>query len=240
MRSRKGVTAAELMARLSSDPEYRRRQELMEVKIEANRFAYRRLAAGVLEDLKQKGFNVQSVGELRLRGGEYHDAIPVLLQWLQKVTDRNVKEDILRTLSVAWAGQVVAPVFLREFQLCKDEYLRWVIGNGLGITADQSMLPDLLNLARDVRYGPSRTMIVLALGRFKGEPVVAALIDLLDDRDVVMFAIMALGKLRAVEARTHIESLLEDPIPDIRKEAKKALAAIDRIAKRRRSTVPES
>jgi hypothetical protein len=227
------------MARLQLDPEYRRRQDLMEVEMEANRFAYRRAAAGVLEGLKQKGFDVQSVGELRVRGrlggGEYRDAIPVLLQWLPKVTDKRVKEDILRTLSVAWAGQVVASVFLSEFQLCEDEYLRWVIGNGLGATADESMLPDLIRLARDGRYGPSRTMIVLALGRFAGRPVVAALTDLLDDRDVVMFAIMALGKLKAAEARSRIESFLEDPIPDIRKEAKKTLAAIDRTASRRKA-----
>jgi len=239
MRPRKGVTAAELMARLQLDPEYRRRQELMEVEMEANRFAYRRAAAGVLEDLKRKGFDVQSVGELRLRprlgGGEYRDAIPVLLQWLPKVTDRNVKEDILRTLSVDWAGQAVASVLLREFQLCEDEHLRWVSGNGLGATADESMLPDLLRLARDGRYGPSRTMIVLALGRFKARAVVAALMDLLDDRDVAMFAIMALGKLWAVEARSRMESFLKDPNPDIRREAKKALAAIARTASRRKA-----
>ena len=71
-------------------------------------------------------------------------------------------------------------------------------------------------------------MVVVGLGKLTDPRVVDVLIGLLDDDDVVGHAVMALGRLKAKTARSPIESLLRHPNTWIRKEAKRALARIDK------------
>jgi HEAT repeat protein len=67
-------------------------------------------------------------------------------------------------------------------------------------------------------------MIVIGLGKLQDDRVVDVLLSLLDDDELVCQALMALGKLRARAAQTRIEALLSHSRPQVRKEAKKALA----------------
>lgn len=218
-----GKAFLERMLRL--DP---RSPEEREMERQGIVFANRRASAPVLADLRLVGFDVRSVALLRLHG-DYRAAIPVLLKWLPLMTNRDVKEDIIRTLSAPWARSEVLPVFLNDFQSTEDESIRWVIGNGLRLLAKKSDFEALDRLARERRFGTGRQMIVLALGRMKDPRAVDTLMCLLDDPQVAMMAIMALGKLKAQRARAQIAGFLDNPNPDLRREAKKALAAIDRL-----------
>jgi HEAT repeat protein len=81
----------------------------------------------------------------------------------------------------------------------------------------------------DKRYGTDRSMVIRALGKMKNPKAVDALIELLDGETGVLPALEALGKLKAVKARTKIERFLTSKDSDLRAEAKRALAKIDRF-----------
>jgi HEAT repeat protein len=201
---------------------------------------YAESAGGVLADLAECGFEVQSVGELRQRGLKYQAAVPVLLDWIPRVSYLPLVEDIVRTLSVGFAKKEALPVFLRLFRhppavedrmrprtsQPAEEHIRWVIGNGLGIFASPTVSEELISLAMAREYGDARSQIVLNLPKVKSVDVPRVLLGLLDDPAVASSAIEALGKMKFVEAREQIEPLIDHSDRNIRDQAKKALKRI--------------
>jgi HEAT repeat protein len=189
-------------------------------------------AAPVLAALRAQGFEIETVADLFNRKLNYQEAIPTLLDWLQRVANPDVKEDIVRALSVKWAKDTAAPKLLvTEFERAEDPTgagLRWAIGNALEVLANDDIADGMIRLATDRRYGKAREMVVVGLGKLKNPRVTDVLLNLLSDEEVVGHAVMALGKLRARGARSRIEPLLNHSKPWVRKEAKKALASIDK------------
>src|SRR5262249_3967868 len=156
------------------DPEFLGRQQLQE---EARRSAledYRANARGVLADLSASGFKVESVGELVRLGEPYPNAVPILMHWLSRVEDRCVKADIVRTLSVPGAA-AAGPLLVSEFERVEDASglgLRWAVGSALEVLATEKIADDMIRLATAPRYGRSREMVVLGLGKLKQDRVV--------------------------------------------------------------------
>lgn len=71
-------------------------------------------------------------------------------------------------------------------------------------------------------------MVVAALGNMKNPKAKEILIELLDEDEVAGYAVMGLGKLKAKDAKVKIEPFLKHPQEWVRKEARKALAKIER------------
>lgn len=192
-------------------------------------------AAPILEALRASGFAVDGIADLFNKKLNYQDAIPILVEWLPRVSNADVKEDIVRALSVKWAkGTSAASLLLAEFERAEDPSgsgLRWAIGNALAVLANDQIADGMIQLATNREYGIARQMVVVGLGKLKDPRVVEVLVNLLMDEEVAGHAVMALGRLRAKEARASIEPLLEHPKTWIRKEAKKALARIDKASK---------
>ncbi len=225
-------SAAELMAELQRDPEFVARQKQQEDDRRRNFERYRTVARDVLAELAAAGFDVESIGDLRRLGTPYPKAVPVLIRWLPSVQDVAVKEDIVRTLSVPWAREA-ASLLLAEFEQAEDSTgtgIRWAIGNALEVLANDEIAEGMIRLATNREYGTARQMVVVGLGKLKDPRILDVLTELLGDEDVVGHAVMALGKLRTKTARSRIESLLNHPKPLVRKEAKKALARIDKVS----------
>jgi hypothetical protein len=228
-------TAAELMAELQKDPDYLARARFREQQQRANTEAYAKAAGPLLTELDQAGFRVGSIGELRQRETPYHAGVPILLRWLPRVDHPPLKEDIVRTLSVPWAGPSAAPALIAEFKRAGTDdpagtSLRWAIANALAVVADDSVFEEIVRLVQDTRSGKAREMLALALGNMKDPRAVGVLTDLIGDEEVVGHAAAALGKLRAAEARPHLEELKKHPKVWVRQEAKKALAKIGKSA----------
>jgi HEAT repeat protein len=189
-------------------------------------------ARPVLEDIGGRGLVVDSVADLFNKKLDYRAIVPILIDWLPRIDNRDVKEDIVRALSVKWAkGTPAARALVAEFERADDPgnlELRWAIGNALEVLASDELAEDLMRLACERRYGRAREMVVLALGKLKDPRATDVLLDLLEDDEVVGHAVSALGKLRAAKARSRIEPLVEHPKAWIRQEARKALARIDK------------
>jgi hypothetical protein len=194
---------------------------------------YEQAAAPVETDLRQAGLQFKRLDDFASSRYPYdsRDAIPILLQWLPRVTHVGVKEVIVRAVTVKWAKPVAAPILIQEFLRADDSDmsgLKWAIGNALEVVADDSVYDSLVDIIQDKKHGSDRQMVVEALGNMKNPTAVDVLISVLDDEDVTGHAIVALGRLRAkaAKAKPYIEQLLEHPKAWVRSEAKRALAKI--------------
>jgi len=225
-RSNTDVTAEELMAELEADPEWVARRDAREQERQRRIEEYDRVAAPLKAELAKAGFEVESVADLYNKPFDYREAIPILLEWLPRIENRDVKESVVRALTVKWAKPDAAPVLVEEFRRAEDSSelgLRWAIGNALAEVADDSVFEETAALAEDRRFGRSREMVALALGNMKDPRAVEILRGLLADEDVAGHAVIALGKLRAEETRVDIEPFLKHPKAWVRKEASRAL-----------------
>lgn len=186
----------------------------------------------VLAELSQAGFEIEWVSELYTKGLDYRKAIPILVRWLPIVENLDVKESIVRALSVPWSkGTTASRQLVEEFRKLGPELnlgLKWAISNALSIVADDSILNEIISLVKDESHGKAREMLVVALGNMKSHDAVDFLIELLKNEELAGYAIMALGKLKALKARSDIARFLVHPNAWIRRETKKALARIDK------------
>lgn len=185
----------------------------------------------VLVDLAKAGFHLEWVSDLYSLKLNYKEAIPILLLWLPQMENLAVKEDIVRALSVPWAKPVAGHALVAEFHRMENESntgIKWAIANALSVVADDSVFTEIVNLVGETRHGPARVMLALALGNMKDPCAQDVLIGLLEDELVAGQAIVALGKLKSQKAYPFIERFLAHPKAWIRKEAKKALARIEK------------
>jgi hypothetical protein len=186
----------------------------------------------VLRELGAVGFASRSLADLRHSGVRYREAIPVLLDWLPRVTNVKAKGEIVRALSVPWAKPVATEPLIDEFRrldVSADPTgtgLRWTIGNALEVLFADANFEAFTELARDERYGKARQMVVLGLGKSKRPEAVDVLLGFIGDPDVDGHAVKALGKLKAPESRPALESKLADSRAWVRSEARKALAKL--------------
>ena len=148
-------------------------------------------------ELREAGFKIDTLQDIFKYGNEYHLAIPILAKWLPLLTDNDVKEDVVRKLSVPWAKGKITDLLIAEFCKLKSEdmSLQWAIGNALYNTAIKIDLPKLRELANNPEYVMSRQMIVLALGKRKDKESCNVLIKLLDQPEVLGHALWSLGMM---------------------------------------------
>jgi HEAT repeat protein len=162
----------------------------------------------------------------------YRKAVPVLLEWLPRVTDRKVKEEIVRALSVPWAKPDATRPMIEEFRRVDESVdpagtgLRWTIGNALDVLADDSCFEELVGLVHERDFGKARQMVVLGLGKSKRPEAAQVLLGLVDDPDVDGHAVKALAKLKSPAARAALERKLDDSRAWVRGEARKGLAKL--------------
>ncbi len=207
-----------------------------EMRIIANR----RASEPILAELSELGVRIESLSELVNTNVDYQVAIPLLLDWLPRVSNLDVKETLVRALTVKWAKPIAAIPLIEEFQNApmSAESFKWAIGNALSVVADDSVFDEIVALVQDKRHGRAREMLAVALGNMKNPKAVEVLIGLLDDEEVAGHALSALRKLAPPEAREAIEPFVDHPKTWIRNEAKRALEKIDKKvarAERKRS-----
>lgn len=226
-------TAQELLSDLETDPQFIERQRQAAAHRERSEERYAEQARGLLEDLESAGYKVRTVAELQQPGVGGPGALPALLDWLPRIEYPLLKQDVATTLGSSWARPGAAPALVHEFdRLTGDDpsivHSRWAIGGALERVADESVVDDIVRIAADTSLGSARGQMVVALGNMRGarDRVLSILIDLLDDPDVVGYAVMGLSKLKAPEARSALEQLRGHSEPWVRQEVKRALAKL--------------
>jgi hypothetical protein len=185
-------------------------------------------------ELRSLGYPRDSLEGFVTNRLDVREAVPVLLRDLPKIDDDAVKEQIVRGLTTPETKRVspeAVSVLVDEFRKSDDDHLRWAIANALAEMAEEDDFDEIASLARDQRYGKSREMLALALGRMKKESrAVDVLLELLDDDVMAGHAIIGLRKLKAKRAKAWIEPFREHDKGWVREEARKAVAALEKAS----------
>lgn len=135
-----GRTAAESDRLFYACPEWVAEQEARAAATLAKEELYLREEAPLREELHRLGYPVKWVWDfVNAKQNYYLDAIPVLIEHLQRPYSDEVREGIARALAVrearGLAGDAIVEV-LRESGL--GDQLRWALANTLTIVADRS------------------------------------------------------------------------------------------------------
>lgn len=182
----------------------------------------------LIKEIREKGIEISSVNDLLNINIKHRNIIPILLKYLNIVSDENDKEFIIRCLGVK--GFVEASkTLINEFYKSSNILYKWAIGNSLSIISDIDSMPELIKIAREKEHGISRQMIVDGLGNFKNEDVKNLLIGLLNDDEVVGHAISALSKMGDKALIKHLEPFLTYKVKWIKNEAKKAINKLEKL-----------
>lgn len=137
----KPVTASELMAQLEADPEWVARRDAKEREREAHRQVCAADESDLVQEIRASGYEIDSVRDLvnntphpilkRRFLGSYPRAYPVLVRHLFVAHTTEIREGIIRSLTVKDGGEDVEAALLECFQTETDGYLRWVLANAL-------------------------------------------------------------------------------------------------------------
>ena len=187
------------------------------------------------------GIEAESIYDLVNTRENYPEAVPILLEWLSKAQHDRIKEGVARALTFKKAGAEAAHTLIGEFEqydaiTLSMEATKWAIGNAISEVADETMAEDLCRLLVDKKHGTARQMLAIALGRnarknpATRERALEVLLGLLGDPVVQGHAVIGLRCLNDERTRTALEGLVDHEKAWIRKEAKHALAKLDKAA----------
>ena len=212
------------------------------------------VAEPIIDELHKLGYKVQTLADLRHQDKDWKTAIPLLLRWLPLVDDDlDIKQEIVRCISVPWVGNSATAELIEEFKkyapilpkpsvqwvanqlrdIPEEENklgpyfsLAWAIGNALSIVDVKGFEKQIIELCRNRKYGLARQMLVMGLGRFHSIDAEETALDLLSDEDVTLHAIDALAKMKSKRALFELERLMKDKRAAVRKQARKAITKI--------------
>jgi hypothetical protein len=196
---RKTVTAAELMAKLERDPAFLAMRARKEEDHRTREREAQQAEAPLVQDLRSAGLQVDSVWDLVNASHRSAAAVPILLAHLQRPYPPAIREGVARALAVpeavvAW--RLLVGLYREE----SDPRLREAFAVALAGCANRETLADLISLARDVRQGSSRILLLQALERSPDPGADVALSELATD-PVLSEDVGAIVRRRRIDAR---------------------------------------
>jgi len=180
----KPITAAEAMEELAKDKDYQARLAEQERRLQAIEAAGREEERELSADLARVGVHAESAWDLVNSREPYTPAIPVLAEHLQRPYSPATKEGIARALAIREAKSewdLLARLYREE----QNERVKDGLAVAVSAASHQEVIEDLIALARDPQYGPSRLLLLRALERSKDPRAHETLRELKDDPDLV-------------------------------------------------------
>ena len=158
----------------------------------------------LVQALCEAGLDLNSVWDLVLIREPYPQAIPILVEHLDRPYSPKTKEGIARALTVEEAKGVAWCALLAEFRKETDlshrpnDMMKFALANALSFISDEAVLDDVLELVQDQRHGDNRYILVSCLWRYDDEKVLRILEKLTGDAEepVVKEANITLDKLQ--------------------------------------------
>lgn len=184
-----------------------------------------------VKELRELGFEFETANQaVGLLPKHKKAIVPVAVKYyrlakeLEKPNEQNY---FLSFLHIKGLDDVV-PMLLEDYYSEKTEDLtRWFISDCIYQIRARNFVKEYLDIVSSRRFGQNRQMIVLLLGKLKEESAVPVLIDLLEDEDVRLHAICALGQFKREEFRCYFERFQDSAHPGWRKYARSAIKKLD-------------
>ena len=187
-RYKAAMTAKEFLQALEADPDYVRRRAVQDEEVAKLDALYREAEAPLVSELAEIGFQVWSVWDLVNGVQSYDRAIPLLLHHLRRPYPEAIRDGIARALGVPATRRLGWRGLIDEYRQT-DELSSRVKGGlaaALSAASDDSVVQDLIDLAKDRRNGASRVILLLGLRKSKLPEAKQALIDLAADPDLAL------------------------------------------------------
>lgn len=180
------MTAEEHAKQLERDPEYLRRRAEQE-KVMAERKAYLSEAASpILADLASAGIITDDVWKIRTEKKENAKAIPILLDHLQRSYPSIIRAGIAQRLAVRATRKIGWKILVDEYRKTdiSDNHVKQSIASALAGASDDSVIDDLIGLAKDKSQGNSRVLLLRGIRRSRRPEARQAIEDLANDPDL--------------------------------------------------------
>jgi HEAT repeat protein len=204
-----------------------------------NQSQVRAAALPLLRELATLDIAVSDISELYNQRLNYKRAVPLLLEWLPRITNRDVRQQIVSALGTKWGKPVAADALIAEFENADSTGLdRWRVGSSLAAVVDDAHFEPVARLVRERRFGRARQEVVSRLGTLSDPRVLDLLIELLADDEVAGHAIIGLQRLKRPEAADAVRPFLSHPTSWVRTEARRALAKFESAAQTQAKIVP--
>ena len=183
-----------------------------------------------IEELKQKGLPAEYFYQTKLLMPEHRDIIvPMVMKYYDIATDRVEKAQLISLLYYKGLDNAVPFLIDKLYNdvPCYDSNDAWHICDCIYQIRSKKYIPEYLRIISDPSLGSSRQMLVSLVGEWKIEQSVPILIRLLEDEDVRLHAISALGCFKREEFRPYFERFKDDKHPGWRKYSRIALKKLD-------------
>jgi hypothetical protein len=156
-------------------------------------------------------------------------ALPVLLEWLPRVSNEQVREAIVRHLAVKTGNSQPADTLIEEYRRPGSANHKWAVADALAFACTSQHFAAITGLAADSSQGISRQPLIAMLWRVKTPAADQVLLDALGCPDTALAAMSALRRrLGSTQARQHISPLLSHPDQRVRRAARQQLQRIDK------------
>ena len=161
------------------------------------------------EELKKMGFEFEISNQtLCLMPKNKKTILPIAIKYYQLAKNQNQVDEqnhFLGFFHFKGLSEVV-PMLIEDYYSEQTQDLtRWFISDCIYQIRSKSFVKEYLDIVSNRMFGRNRQMIVLLLGKLKEESAVPTLIDLLEDEDVRLHAINALGEFKREEFRCYFE-----------------------------------
>ena len=158
------------------------------------------------------------------------EILPIAIKYYQLSKDlekTNEQNYFLRFLCIKGLDDVI-PMLLEDYYSEKTTDLtRWFISDCIYRIKSKNFVREYLDIISNTIFGRNRQMIILLLGKLKEESAISALVNLLEDEEVRLQVICALGEFEREEFRCHFERFQNSTHIGWRKYAKAALKKLD-------------
>jgi hypothetical protein len=175
------TSEAELIDLLAADPVWKAAREREEAERQRRDEEWRAAEQPLVMDLRAAGVDVESAWDLVNTAEPYPDALPILVEHLPRPYPDRVREGIARALAVRdarFAWDTLRDLYDAE-QAGTDA--KHGLAVALSAAADDTVIDDVITLAREDRHGDSRILLLNALERSNAPHAAATLEELASD-----------------------------------------------------------
>ena len=169
----------------------------------------------------------------------YPEAIPLLLEHLEKKHSDDVMESMMRALRIPYGGRAVFDGVYRFLRRYRDEgstpstkrmssHLAYTIGNTLAVVAEKSCMPALENVVADSRNGDARLLPLHRLAKWKSPAAVELAKRMLEQDDMSWYALRALRYAKVRDAAALARPYLAHENSAYRTEARRYFAMLEK------------
>lgn len=195
----------------------------------------------MFSELRSLGYKIDDAYYFANYKGDYKNALPILLKYIEEIEDPVQKEGIVRSVSVRGFTESV-PVLLREYKKARKSSLKWAIGNALWIIGDKSIADEIIQLLeeegevedmpknwpKDAKHPEvsAKETLLWALGKTQDRKAVPVLLDYLHREWFTGHALEGLKYFKdpSLLDVKKIEPALKHPMGWVRKKAEKLMA----------------